>query len=619
MAEKESLSMAGFYIGSQSRVAQSVVKRLTSETLEEIARHKIGRGSLGGKSLALLLSRLIIQESDDTELIASVHIPESFFLGSDCMQSFLEENNLGKWENQKIDLIENGEAFQKTLSSSFESARLPDFVREGLIFILNAFTERPIIVRSSSLLEDTLGSPFAGLYKSFICPNQGSLVARLAALEAAVKSVYASMYDPNALIYRAHKGLLDSDERMAILVQQVDGEPYKEYYFPTASGVAISSNPYRWNPEIRPEEGMARMVWGLGTRAVKNYEHEYPRLVALSHPKLRPERDADTIHYYSQRMIDVVNLETGDFESLPVPDVLDENYPYLRYVASKHSHGEEIQPIFISRSGMKPDKMIITFDNLLTKSSFPQVLSKLLHTLKQHFDRPINIEFTLSIDAKPQEAPKVHISLLQCRPFGDTEANQSVIEVPEIPRADRVFTANQFVPQGIVSDIRYVIYVDPVIYNGLNERSKQLSTIWGIGKLNQRLLGEKFVLLGPGRWGSQDFSCGIGVTFQDIYNSSLIIELISSRNAIPPSYGTHFYHELVENKIFTLPLYPDQPTNLFDHSFFEHSPNSIAELLPELEKYAELIKVIDVPAVSGNRRLQVVMDGNHEKAIAYLA
>jgi len=156
---------------------------------------------------------------------------------------------------------------------------------DGLREILARVGHKPLIVRSSSLLEDNFGTSFAGKYDSFFCPNQGSPEENLEALLRAIARVYASTFCPDALSYRRQMGLLDYDERMAILLQEVQGERHGDHYFPTLAGVGFSHNPFRWTTKIRQEDGFLRLVFGLGTRAVDRLANDYARMVALSHPQ----------------------------------------------------------------------------------------------------------------------------------------------------------------------------------------------------------------------------------------------------------------------------------------------------------------------------------------------
>lgn len=205
--------------------------------------------------------------------------------------------------------------------------------------MLDYYGQAPIIVRSSSLLGDSFTNAFAGKYRSEFCANQGSPDDRLENFLRAVKLVYASALNPDALLYRQKGGLGEGDEQMAILVQRVSGMPYKEYFFPSLAGVAFSRNLYAWTDRIDPQRGMIRLVFGLGTRAVNRVGGDYPRMIAISHPQLSPQVGTK-IAKYSQRKVDLLDLEANTFSIYPIGEVLDDgDYPNLHLMASSMADG----------------------------------------------------------------------------------------------------------------------------------------------------------------------------------------------------------------------------------------------------------------------------------------
>ena len=199
-------------------------------------------------------------------------------------------NNLVHWNDQKYKNEDEMRANTRISCRISNGEFSPEFWK-SCRRLLERLGNQPLIVRSSSLLEDNFGTSFAGKYESIFLPNQGSHTENLHALTQAIARVYASTLNPNALLYRRSRGLQDYDERMAILIQVVQGERFGRYYLPHAAGVAFSRNLYRWSPQIRREDGFVRLVWGLGTRAVDRVGNDYPRLIALSHPTLRPSTE----------------------------------------------------------------------------------------------------------------------------------------------------------------------------------------------------------------------------------------------------------------------------------------------------------------------------------------
>jgi hypothetical protein len=594
---------------------------LTLSDLKGIYRRRIGRGKIGGKAAGMLLAWQALQREDPTDPMdvkSHVAIPDSYFIGSDVYYDVKALNDLVHFMNQKYKTRDEIEAEYPQIREAYRGARFPEEVIEGLKALLREVGNHPLIVRSSSLLEDSFDASFAGKYESFFCPNQGTPEENLEVLTDAISRVYASVLSPEALLYRRHHGLTDYDERMAVLIQKVQGRPYRNYFFPTLAGVAFGRNPFRWTQRIRREDGLLRLVWGLGTRAVDRVADDYPRMIALSHPELRPEKRARDIHRYSQRFIDLLDLEANTFETLPVAEAIADDYPFVRELASL-DRGDWIQPLYTMPIGFDPHDIVLTFDNLLSSTDFVPLMSAILKKLERQLQYVADIEFTVDIvPGAPQ--PQLVICLLQCRPLSSRDW-AAVPAIPaDIPAEDRIFSANQLVPQGHVSGIRYVVYVDPRRYSRAPDYATKSELARLVGRLNKRLEGHRFILMGPGRWGSTDLNLGVKVTYTDIYNASVLVEIAADNRGGTPeaSYGTHFFQDLVEARIYPLALYPGDPDTMFNWSFFEESPNMLETLLPEDAQYAQYVKVIDVPAVTGGRFLEIVMNGEQEEALGYL-
>jgi hypothetical protein len=466
------------------------------------------------------------------------------------------------------------------------------------------------------LLEDNFGTSFAGKYESHFCPNQGTPRENLRALTTAIRRIYASVYNPDALFYRRRMGLLDYDERMAILLQVVQGQSYHRYFFPALAGVALGRAPIVWNPRLRREEGFVRLVNGLGTRAVNRVADDYPRLITLSHPTLRPETSPQAIQYYSQHMIDLIDLEANEFATRPIKDVLKVDYDPLRWIASINEDDTLLPMVSLGRN-VTPDRFVLTFDNLVQRTDFVHLIKNSLLTLNKRYDAPVEMEFAATI-TPTSGRPNVTLHLLQCRPQSSLREAQVRPAPLDLMAADRLFISSRMVPQGQVSEIEYIFFVKPQSYSNLPaERRYELARI--IGRLNKNLEGHCFIMIGPGRWGSANIDLGVPISYADIYNSSALIELAYSQKGITPepSYGTHFFQDLVESQIYPLAVYPDQPGDLLNEEFFNRARNQLAALLPESAEYADCLKVIHAPSERPNTSLEISMDG--ERAVAYFA
>jgi len=598
-------------------------KFLLAEDFEMILARRIGTGKIGGKAAGMMLAWEILQQEDpedEIDLQGRIALPDSYFIGADVFYDFHTINGLEEFINQKYKSKEEIEADYPRIQEIYANGQFPQEVVDRLSAFLAEAGNTPLIVRSSSLLEDNFGFSFAGKYDSFFCANQSTPEENLKELTNAIGRVYASVLSPDALLYRQRMGLLDYDERMAILIQKVQGRRYREFFLPTLAGVGFSHNPFRWNRRIRPQDGLLRMVWGLGTRAVDRVGSDYPRMVPLSHPQLRPEVGANEIRKYSQWFVDLIDLQANELKTMPVAEVLKYSYPGIQLLASQDK-GDYLQPIFTLGA---PDRspLVLTFDQLLKNQEFVALMRGVLKKLERHYGRPVDIEFTLEVTA--ERPPHFVLHLLQCRPLSKQEWGESMHIPSDVPPQDIVFLARRLVPHGRVSRIRYVVYVDPAQYARLPDQETGYETGYElarvVGRINKRLEDECFILMGPGRWGTSNIKAGLKVTYADIYNTRVLIEIAQSRedDVLEVSYGTHFFQDLVEANIYPLPLYPEAPDTIFDRSFFEQADNVLEELLPSDAEYAPWIKVIDVPATAEGRYLELVMDSEQNEALAYL-
>ncbi len=270
------------------------------------------------------------------------------------------------------------------LVALFKSSSFPSELAKGLSLALDELGDCPMIVRSSSLLEDRAGSAFSGKYKSLFLGNQGTREERLAALMDAVAEVYASIFGPDPTEYRAERGLLDVHEEMGIMIQEVVGQKVGKYFLPACSGVAFSNNEFRWSSRISRSDGLVRLVPGLGTRAVDRVNDDYPVLIAPGQPNLRANVTVEEVLKYSPRRVDVINLETNAFETVDSLELLrycGANYPQIRNFVSLVEHDRMEQPV-----GPIPDfstrDVVFTFEGLIRKTPFVSGIRELLTLLE---------------------------------------------------------------------------------------------------------------------------------------------------------------------------------------------------------------------------------------------
>ncbi|NIS80572.1 MAG: phosphoenolpyruvate synthase [Anaerolineales bacterium] len=584
--------------------------------LQAIRARRFGRGKIGGKAAGVMLAECILRKSADEALLQQLRIPQSWFVGADVFYQFIQINRFLAYMNQKYKSEAEIRRDFPTIQEQFGEGIFPDEVSQDLRRILEQVGRNPVIVRSSSLLEDSFGTSFAGKYESFFCPNQGSPEDNLNQILDAIRKVYASVYSPDVLLYRRRMGLTDYDERMAVLIQDVQGEQYGRFFMPDAAGVAFSQNQFRWSQRIDRDAGFVRLVWGLGTRAVDQLGGDYPRLVALSHPDLRPESDLKQILRYSQRFVDLIDLDANAFRTVPIEEVLSLGTPHLRWLAQQHDQ-DYLQDFISVPLHLDPQEVVITFDGLLRKTSFPNLIRQMLAQLEEAYHRPVDTEFALHLTESTKGEPGLILCLLQCRP--QSRLPTGAVKLPEdVPPDRRLFITHRLVPDGRISGVRYAVYVTPEGYNRLSRNSDRHEVARLIGRVNRRLSGETFILMGPGRWGSNNPALGIPITYSEVHNARALIEIATDEHAPEPSYGTHFFQDLVEAQIYPLALALMDPDVEFNHRFFEGADNVLDDILPADASWQSLVRVIDIPASTNGSSLELVMDGDAGKAIAFL-
>ena len=605
-------------ISRGQQVIDLAEKHLTLADILNIRRRMIGTGLIGGKSVGMLLARAILQRLD-RRWAALLEPHDSFFIGSDVFYTFLVRNNiwwLYQKQRDKATFLEDvNKAREQILNGHF-----PQYIVKQFTDMLDYFGQSPIIVRSSSLLEDNFGNAFAGKYESVFCANQGSRHERLDNFLSALRRVYASTMSEEALTYRQQRGLLDRDEQMAILVQRVSGAPYGKFFFPQAAGVGFSFNPYVWSEFIEAEAGMLRLVFGLGTRAVDRIGEDYARIVGLNAPARRLEANISEARQFTQKHVDVLDLEANELVSKKFEDVTGqaETIPVELFAsqdrtATGRSDGSRTAESF---------DWVLTFDKLLLKTGFADDMRKMLKVLQDSYDYPVDIEFTVNFFGEGN----YKINLLQCRPLQlKGGGSATAIHCPEVAEEDMILDV-----QGpVIGPSRHVtidrlVYVSGDVY-GLLSESEQHSIARLIGKLN-RLEEENdskiTMLLGPGRWGTTTASLGLAVSFSEINNVSVLCEIASMGRGVYPdiSLGTHFFSDLIETDILYLGILPNREDTFINESFFENAPNKLGtEILPDAAKWSKAVKVIDPAEFCQGKALKLYANVLEQRFVCYLS
>ncbi len=565
----------------RSGIAQLVERFLTLQDFLLIRDRMIGIGSVGGKTLGMLVARAILRQRDP-QLAARLEVHDSFFVGAEVFITYLVQNDVWWIRDQQ----KNPATFLKGLEEGRErilAGKFPDGILEQFQGMLDYFGESPYIVRSSSILEDARGNAFSGKYESVFVVNRGSREQRMEALLNAVRCVYASVLNEEALTYRKRRGLLESEERMALLIMRVSGAPHGRYYYPQAAGVGLSFNPFVWHKDIDPQAGLVRLVFGLGTRAVDRCDDDYTRLVALNAANRRPEANFDEVFYHSQRRMDCLDLHDGQFVSLPFQDVIAEGPEFTLDLYL--SHATEAMPL-------------ITFDRLLTETPVARDLRKMLQILEEMYEHPVDIEFTINFLGDGS----YRIHLLQCRTFQIQREHGAISPMVEAKRSTLLAAHGAVIGVSREQRLSRIVYIITEKYASLSEQDRYgvarvIGDINRVHDVNDRGL----MLIGPGRWGTHSPSLGIPVSFSEISRASVICEVVAMHERLIPdvSLGTHFFNDLVEHDMLYIAYFPQKTGASLDAAWFQNAPNKLLDLVPGATRFADMIRVIDCSDETG--------------------
>ncbi len=607
------VNMIRTFISEQLEFIRIAKKYFTFNDLQEIKARIMGTGRIGGKAAGMLLAYSILKKvSADVPEVSDVSLPACYFVGSDVFSQFFQYNNALFFRVHKYKSLEDIEKEYPLVKEKIYNYQFPQEIVIKLRNLLLKFAGIPLIVRSSSLLEDNIQTSFAGKYESVFVVNNKSPEENLEELLKAIKTVYASVFSADAIGYRKEKNLLDYDEKMCVLIQNVVGSVKGDYYFPFVAGVGFSLNMFRWTEKIQPDDGMLRCVLGLGTRAVDRTGSDYPRIVPLTDPLLRPEKKVTEIKKYSQKYVDVINLKTHKPDIVPFREISSlMNVNELKLVAELDKGGYFDNSFF---NLCETDRPVLTLNGFLSKTKFSKTYQTLLNVLSKHYKMHVDTEFAVKYD---EETGNFRIYLLQCRPLSRKEDARHV-EIPKVESNENVlFNLKGISPCGVVQGIKYIAYVSPKEYFAISDEKDRYTVAHIVGHLNRSLPEKQFILFGPGRWGTCDSKLGVRVGYADINNTAVLIELITTSGfSSDASYGTHFFLDLVEAKIFPLTVNLTDENTFFDNDFFEKSENLLGKILPEYKAYSHLVKVIDVEKEKDSMHLSLYMSLRKSKSIA---
>lgn len=576
-------------IGRNNHILQLARTYFDLKDLLTIRSRMIGTGYIGGKAVGMLLARKILALDRDHDWWSLLEPHDSFYVGSDVYYTYLVENGCWKLHLQQKQ-EENYFKAAPEIRHRILGGDFPDFIRKQFFRIQEYFGQSPIIVRSSSLLEDAFGNAFAGKYESIFLTNQGDPQERYQSFEKAIKRVYASTMNDDALNYRKQRNLDSLDEQMSILVQRVSGSHHTNYFFPDLAGVALSRNPYLWSKDLDAKSGMVRLVAGLGTRAVDRVDDDYPIIIPLDRPLAQIDSSLPTIRKYSQHRLDVLDTTLNKDNIIKINEIaplLSSCLIWDMIAIKDYETTRKLREMQIVE-----EAWLLTFQGLLQNTEFIPLMSHMLALLEKSYHNPVDVEFTVNFSPEMQ----MQINLLQCRPLQVLGQKGLSPSVDRRKPGNKLFSIHSnFMGWPREQSVRHIVYISAADYAALPEYKKyQVARL--IGDLNRLLKHSSYILIGPGRWGTSTPSLGIPVSFSEIYNSIALIEYEDDLTGYRPemSFGTHFFHDLVENKILYAALYGDGHDCSFNRDLCLSLPNHFMEYIPDYSEYEQIIKLFDL-------------------------
>ncbi|MCF0106365.1 MAG: phosphoenolpyruvate synthase, partial [Holdemanella sp.] len=574
ISEEDRVRMCDMLMTSDERMASLIKKHFKTRDFLRVHSRMVGTGKIGGKACGMLLARQIIQ-NQKPEVAEHFEPHDSYFVGSDIYYTYIIHNKFWDlWLKHKSQ-PENLEIASR-ISEKMMKGKFPASIRAQFKRLLDYYGTSPVIVRSSSFLEDGFGNAFAGKYESVFVLNKGSLNERLHEFEEAIRVVYASTMSPSALEYRRRRNLLEVDEQMALLVQRVSGSRLGSYYIPMAAGVGYSYNSYPWSDELDPNAGMLRLVAGLGTRAVDRTPGDYPRLVSLDKPSFRTHNNAGARQKYSQHKMDVLDFDENRLTSKYADKLYESILPWQRKLI--YSHNMEAEWMFRER-GIKRQVFYVDCENLVKDETFTSSMQKILLTLQKEYESPVDIEYTINTS----EEGDTMINLLQCRPL--MAMQQGKIQLPDVKEKNMFLHIKEnAIGSSRKGNVDVIVHVDPYAYYTLNYNSKP-NVARAIGKINQYFTdkGLNMFLITPGRIGTSSPELGVPVSFAEISEFNAIMEVAYSKVGYMPelSFGSHMFQDLVEAEILYIACMESSQTKTYQPDFLNRYERICTELFDE--------------------------------------
>ena len=525
----------------RSKKGKGIVADFDKEHFDKyVTFSRIGEGSIGGKARGLAFLNTLINRRQYFKSFTDtvITIPKTVVLGVDIFDEFMEMNNL-----YSIALSENSD---EEILKSFVKARLPEFLWSDLSKFIDV-VKNPVAVRSSSLLEDGHYQPFAGIYSTYMITNRQTHENMINQIQTAIKCVYASVFFKASKAYMNSTQNRTDEEKMGIVIQEIAGQAHENRFYPTFSGVARSMNFYPIPPE-KTENGVANIALGLGKYIVEGgvslrFSPSFPQnIIQLSSPKMALN---DTQKYFY-----ALDLEPKSF----IPSI-DESVNLLKSdLKTAYNDGSlrwtgsiYDRQFNTIRDGVSYGEgtLLVTFANILKHNTFPLagILKEILQIGQEEMNQPVEIEFAVDLQS-PYNNPVFY--LLQIRPIVDSRISLDSVKAV-VSESDSLIYSESALGNGNITDIYDVIYVKSNKFSPKNN----IEIAGEIGRFNDKLQKENrpYLLIGPGRWGSQDSWLGIPVKWGQISGAKIIVEMGLEKYTIEPSQGTHFFQNLTSLQV----------------------------------------------------------------------
>ncbi len=600
--------MCNIMMSRDERLRVMIKENFKPEDYFHVKKRMIGTGMIGGKACGMLLARKIV-ENKRPDIFEHFEPHDSFYMGSDVFYTFIVENHF--WDirirqRSREEFFSLAEEFANRL----QEGKFSRDMEEEFVKLLEYYGQDPIIVRSSSILEDGFGNAFAGKYESVFCPNSGDMDQRLKELEDAIRTVYASTMSKSALDYRSRRGLQERDEQMALLIQRVSGSYYGDYYMPCAAGVGYSYSPYRFMESLDPNAGMLRLVMGLGTSAVDRTEGSYPRLVSLDKPLATTAKNSAEKHKYSQRKLELINRSEGKLEQVSLETIEPFMPNFLKRLLLEHDYDAE--NMFRER-GENRKIEFISCQGIVAKDGIMQNMADIMSTIQSEYENAVDIEFTINLS----ENGDYVINILQCRPLQVfVDSGEAVL--PENTDSEKVFFECKKSAMGLSRSEKLdtVVYVDPVNYYNMPYRDKY-RVAKAIGTINWKMRNQnkKMLLMVPGRIGTTSPELGVPTSFADISEFEAICEISDSKAGYNPelSYGSHFFQDLVEAGILYNAIFENEKTLVYNTEFIKQFENIFSEISEDMEDLKDIVFAYDL----SGKEIWLCNDMKNERIICY--